>query len=425
MNVLILGSGGREHALALAISKSKGLGDLYVAPGNPGCEAVAKLVELDIENSTEIVEFCQRSHIGFVVVGPEGPLVKGVSDDLLAAGIACFGPSKSAARLEGSKNFTKELCKEFGIPTAEFESFITLEPALAYVRAKGAPIVIKADGLAAGKGVTVAMTLEEAESAVRAMFDGAFGAAGSQIVIEEFLEGEEASLFAISDGHRVLAFGGAQDHKRVGDGDTGPNTGGMGAYSPAPVLSEKVTEQAMNEIVRPAVAGMAKRGAPFRGLLFAGLMIGVQGPKLIEFNVRFGDPETQAILSRFDDDLLEFLYSAAVGRLLDREPRFSPKTALAVVLAARGYPTAVEKGVTISGLKSAESRPGVGIIYAGARRVGEEIVSDGGRVLAVTAIADDILGARNLAYDALREIQLPGGFFRRDIGMRAVKRSQK
>jgi phosphoribosylamine--glycine ligase len=425
MNVLILGSGGREHALALAISKSKGLGQLYVAPGNPGCQAIAEILALNIENSSEVIDFCQARQIGLVVVGPEGPLVKGISDDLVAAGIACFGPSRAAARLEGSKGFTKELCRELGIPTAEFRCFTAQGPALAYVRARGAPIVIKADGLAAGKGVTVAMTLGEAESAVRNLFDETCGGAGFQIVIEDVLEGEEASLFVISDGHRVLPFGGAQDHKRVGDGDVGPNTGGMGAYSPTPILSNDIIERAMNDIIGPAIGGMAERGSPFRGLLFAGLMIGAHGPKLIEFNVRFGDPEAQAILSRFDDDLLEYLHSAATGRLLDREPRFMPKTALAVVLASKGYPLSVERGVKIGGLSLAASHPGVTIFQAATRRVGDDIVSDGGRVLSVTAIADSVVEARALAYDAIRDIEMPGGFYRTDIGMRAVSRVAK
>ena len=423
MNVLILGSGAREHALALAISKSKRLDALYVAPGNPGCESVAHLVDLDILNGPAVIEFCRRAAIGLVVVGPEAPLVAGVSDDLERAGIACFGPSRVAAELEASKSFTKQLCEEFGIPTAFYRAFDALDPAIAYLREQGAPIVIKADGLAAGKGVTVAATLEEAEVALRSIFEGAFGDAGRRVVIEEFLEGEEASLFALSDGERVVAFGGAQDHKRVGDGDTGPNTGGMGAYSPAPVLSDAVVEQAMREIVQPAVAGMALRGTPFRGVLFAGLMIGSEGPKLIEFNVRFGDPETQAILARLDDDLLDFLYASATGKLQPREPRFLARTAIAVVLAAKGYPGVVEKGGVIRGLERAASRNDVAILHAGTRRVGGDLVADGGRVLAVTALGADIKEARALAYEALGDIELSGGFYRTDIGMKAIGRT--
>ncbi len=296
---------------------------------------------------------------------------------------------------------------------------------MAYVRKRGAPIVVKADGLASGKGVTVAQSVEEAEVAIEAMFAGAFGSAGLEVVIEDVLEGEEASLFAISDGNRVLYFGGAQDHKRVGDGDVGPNTGGMGAYSPAPVLSDEIAELAMDTIMRPAIAGMAKRGIPFRGVLFAGLMIGSDGPQLIEFNVRFGDPETQAILARLDDDLLDFLYAAATGNLLDRTPKFLEKTAVAVVLAAKGYPGKVEKGAPIRGIDAAERNSGVSVLQAGTRRLGDEIVTDGGRVLAVTAVGDEIGQARELAYAALGQIDAPGAFYRKDIGMRAVNRAAR
>ena len=313
MKVLVLGSGGREHALALAIAKSPKLTRLFVAPGNPGCAAVAECVAVDIGDPHAVVEFCRREGIDLVVVGPEAPLVAGVADALATEGIACFGPSRAAAQLEGSKGFAKDFCREFKIPTAAYRRFRELEPALAYIRERGAPIVIKADGLAAGKGVVVAQTSSEAETATEAMFSGAFGAAGTEIVIEDFLAGEEASLFAISDGERAVMFGGAQDHKRVGDGDTGPNTGGMGAYSPAPVLTPEVVEQAMREIVEPTIAGMASRQTPFRGVLFAGLMIGADGPKLIEFNVRFGDPEAEAILARLDDDVLDFSGAPRTG----------------------------------------------------------------------------------------------------------------
>jgi len=422
MNVLILGAGGRENALALAIAKSEGLGALFVAPGNPGCEKVAHRVVLDPSQASQVVAFCLTNAIDLVVVGPEAPLVAGVSDALADAGIACFGPRKAAARLEGSKGFTKDFCKEFGIPTGAYQRFSDREAALAYVRAQRAPIVVKADGLAAGKGVVVAMSLAEAEAAIESMFGGAFGAAGSEVVVEEFLEGEEASLFAISDGSRVVAFGGAQDHKRVGDGDTGPNTGGMGAYSPAPVLSDATIEKAMREIVRPTIAGMAARGTPFSGVLFAGLMVGDSGPKLIEFNVRFGDPEAEAVLARLDDDLLEFLHGAATGRLPDREPRFSPDTALTVIVAAKGYPGAVEKGARIRGWERAAEVPGVVVLHAGTKRIGDEIVADGGRVLAVTALGKDVVEARERAYAAIARIDFPGGFFRRDIAARALNR---
>ena len=422
MKVLILGSGGREHALALAIARSPRLTKLYVAPGNPGCAQVANLAELEIVDLSAVIAFCQANAIDLVVVGPEAPLVAGVADALAQAGVACFGPSREAAQLEGSKGYTKDLCREFAIPTAAYQRFKAREPALAYVRERGAPIVIKADGLAAGKGVIVAQTLAEAERAIETMFAGAFGAAGAEIVVEDFLTGEEASLFAISDGERVKMFGGAQDHKRVGDGDTGPNTGGMGAYSPAPVLSAEVAARAMREIVEPTIAGMAKRGAPFRGVLFAGLMIGADGPKLIEFNVRFGDPEAEVILARLDDDLLDFLWGAAQGQLPLREPKFSPETALTVVMAARGYPSAVEKGAEIGGILHAEEVPGVTILHAGTRRDGDKLVVDGGRVLAVTAKGASVKEARERAYAAVDRLDFPGGFCRRDIAARAMNR---
>jgi phosphoribosylamine--glycine ligase len=421
MNVLILGAGAREHALASAARKSPRLGRLYVAPGNPGCAEAAELVALDILDSAAVAVFCRENAIDLVVVGPEAPLVAGVADALAEAGIACFGPSRAAARLEGSKGFTKDFCREFGVPTADYRRFGERAAAIGYVREKGAPIVVKADGLAAGKGVVVASTLAEAEDAVAAMFDGAFGAAGAEVVVEEFLRGEEVSFFALCDGARAMFFGAAQDHKRVGDGDTGPNTGGMGAYSPPPAMTDATIGRVMREIIEPTVAGMAARGAPFRGVLFAGLMLGEEGPKLIEFNVRFGDPEAEAILARLDDDLLEFLWGAATGALPERAPRFRNDAALAVVMAARGYPGAVEKGGRIGGLKEAGLIPGVSILHAGTRRAGGDIVADGGRVLAVTATGPDIETARERAYAAVDRVDWPGGFCRRDIGARAVK----
>ncbi|MGD0185469.1 MAG: phosphoribosylamine--glycine ligase [Roseiarcus sp.] len=422
MNVLILGAGAREHALALAVAKSPLLGKLYVAPGNPGSAAVAENVGLEIRDSPAIVDFCRSRAIRLVVVGPEAPLVAGVADDLEAAGILCFGPSKAAARLEGSKGFTKDFCREFGVPTADYRRFREKSAALAYVRAHGAPIVVKADGLAAGKGVVVAMTLHEAEGAIESMFAGAFGAAGTEVVVEDYLTGEEISFFALSDGTRATPFASAQDHKRVGDGDTGPNTGGMGAYSPPPIMTPGLSERVMREIVTPTVAGMAERGAPFRGVLFAGLMIGADGPRLIEFNVRFGDPEAEAILARLDDDLLEFMLGCARGALPNRAPRFSDETALTVVMAARGYPGAVERGTPIKGLDAAGRLPGVSILHAATRRDGERIVSDGGRVLAVTALGRDVAEAQSRAYAAVDRLDWPGGFCRRDIGWRAIER---
>lgn len=423
MKVLVLGSGAREHALALAIARSPQCSGLIVAPGNPGCAAVAELAEINIDDPGAVAAFAKSRQIDLVVVGPEAPLVAGVADALEAAGIACFGPSRTAAQLEGSKGFTKDLCREFSIPTAAYQRFRDRDLALAYVRDKGAPIVVKADGLAAGKGVVVAQNLADAEAAIEAMFAGAFGNAGAEVVVEEVLEGEEASLFALSDGQRVAMFGGAQDHKRVGDGDTGPNTGGMGAYSPAPVLTPEVMERAMREILVPAVDAMAARGAPFKGVLFAGLMIGADGPKLIEFNVRFGDPEAEVILARLDDDLVEFLWGAATGRLPAREPNFLPDTALAVIVAARGYPGEVERGTEIGGLEEVESVSGVAVLHGGTRRNGDALVADGGRVLAITAIGDDINQARERAYVAADRLVFPGGFFRRDIGARALARA--
>ncbi len=420
MNVLILGGGGREHALAAALAKSPSLSRLFVAPGNPGCAAVAENVALPIDVHTAIVDFCRARQIGLVVVGPEAPLVAGVVDDLAAAGILSFGPSKAAARLEGSKGFAKDFCREFAIPTGDYRRFVDAASALAYVRAKGAPIVVKADGLAAGKGVVVAMTLGDAEQAIQSMFAGAFGGAGAEVVVEDYLDGEELSFFALCDGARAVPFAGAQDHKRVGDGDTGPNTGGMGAYSPPPLLTPALSERVMREIVAPTVAGMVKRGAPFRGVLFVGLMVGADGPKLIEFNVRFGDPEAEAILARLDDDLLEFLLGCARGAAPDRPPRFLDEAALTVIMAARGYPGVPQKGTPIRGIAAAARTPGVSILHAGTRRSGEELVADGGRVLAVTALGRDVAEAQARAYAAIDRIDWPGGFCRRDIGWRAV-----
>jgi len=420
MNVLILGGGGREHALALALAKSPSLSRLYVAPGNPGSAAVAENVALAIDDHAAIVAFCRARDIGLVVVGPEAPLVAGVADDLAAAGIPCFGPSMAAAQLEGSKGFAKDFCREVASPTGDYRRFEDAVSALAYVHARGAPIVVKADGLAAGKGVVVATTLEEAELAIRSMFAGAFGRAGAEVVVEDYLDGEELSFFALCDGTRAVPFAGAQDHKRVGDGDVGPNTGGMGAYSPPPLLTPALSERVMREIVSPTVAGMARRGAPFRGVLFAGLMVGPDGPKLIEFNVRFGDPEAEAILARLDDDLLEFLLGCAKGAAPDRAPQFSSEAALTVVMAARGYPGTPEKGAPIRGLEEAARTPGVSILHAATRLDGETLVADGGRVLAITARGRDVAEARARAYAAVDRIDWPGGFCRRDIGWRAV-----
>jgi phosphoribosylamine--glycine ligase len=422
MNVLIIGSGAREHALALAIARSPRLARLYVAPGNPGAAQVAETVAIDVADHGAVVDFCRLFAIGLVVVGPEAPLVAGIADDLAAAGILCFGPGRAAAQLEGSKGFTKDFCREFGIPTAAYGRFDRLDAALAFLRAKGAPIVVKADGLASGKGVVVATTLEEAEEALRGIFAGRFGAAGAEVVVEDVLPGEEVSFFALSDGARAIPFGAAQDHKRVGDGDTGPNTGGMGAYSPPPAMTPAMSERVMREIIDPTVAGLAARGAPFRGVLFAGLMIGPDGPKLIEYNVRFGDPEAEVLLARLEDDLLALMLACAKGALPAAPARFSDSAALTVVLATRGYPGAVATGSEIGGVEAAGGLPGVTIHYAAARRDGARLVAAGGRVLAVTATGADLAQARARAYAAVDAIDWPEGFCRRDIGWRAIPR---
>lgn len=423
MNVLLIGSGGREHALAWKLAASPLLTKLYAAPGNPGIAREAELVALDVGDHAAVVAFCSEKKIGLVVVGPEAPLVDGLADDLRREGIKVFGPSRAAARLEGSKGFTKDLCKRRNIPTAAYGRFTAAEAAKAYVRDQGAPIVIKADGLAAGKGVTVAMTEAEALAAIDDCFSGAFGTAGAEVVLEEFLTGEEASFFCLCDGTTALPFGTAQDHKRVGDGDTGPNTGGMGAYSPAPVMTADMVARTMKEIVEPTMLGMAEIGAPFSGVLFAGLMIGPGGPKLIEYNVRFGDPECQVLMMRLKDDLLVLLEAAADGQLAHMSARWRDDAALTVVMAAKGYPATPEKGSVIRGLDTA-ARDGVEIFHAGTAERDGEIVANGGRVLNVTAAAVTVTEAQRLAYEAVDRIDWPEGFCRRDIGWRAVEREK-
>ncbi len=420
INLLLLGSGGREHALALHLAKSPLIGQFFAAPGNPGIARLAKTVALDPADQTAIVDFCRVMDIDFVVVGPEAPLVEGIVDALGAAGIKALGPSRAAAELEGSKSFAKELCRRCGIPTAAYARFTEAAPAKVYLRTQGAPIVVKADGLAAGKGVVVAQNLQEAEAAVDWMLGGGLGAAGRAVVIEECLQGEEVSFFALCDGKRALPFASAQDHKRVGDGDAGPNTGGMGAYSPAPIMNEALSARVMGEIVDPALRGMAEMGAPFQGVLFAGLMIADDRPKLIEFNVRFGDPEAQAILPRLDGDLLALLLACAEGRLGRQAPTFSAQSALTVVLAAHGYPGMPQKGTEIRGLEKAERLPGVIVTQAGTRREGAKLLADGGRVLNVTGLGATLGEARQRAYAGVDAIDWPGGFCRRDIGWRAL-----
>jgi phosphoribosylamine--glycine ligase len=425
MNVLLIGSGGREHALAWALAKSPLLEKLYSAPGNAGIAEVAECVKLDAADHGAVIDFCRAHAVGFVVIGPEAPLVAGLADALAEAGIKHFGPSKAAAQLEGSKGFTKDLCREHGIPTAAYGRFKDLAAARTFLAGQKLPIVVKADGLAAGKGVVIADTAGAAEAAVEACFSGAFGAAGAEVVIEEFLEGEEASFFALCDGTRAVALASAQDHKRVGDGDTGPNTGGMGAYSPAPVMTASLVERTLAEIIRPTVAAMAKRGTPFRGVLFAGLMITSDGPKLIEYNVRFGDPETQVLMMRLKSDLLAALIATADGTLDRLSLAWREDVALTVVMAANGYPGTPEKGSVIEGLAAARAVEGVEIFHAGTRRDGARIVADGGRVLNVTALGKTVAEAQARAYEAISKIDWPGGFFRRDIGWRAVGRERR
>ncbi len=423
-NILILGSGAREHALARALASSPLIGDLFVAPGNPGCAAVARTFPLNLSDHAAIAAICRRHAINLVVVGPEAPLVAGIVDDLAKDRIACFGPTRAAARLEGSKGFAKDFCREFGIPTGDYRQFGDPREAKEHIRRRGAPIVIKADGLAAGKGVAVAMTLAEAEAAIDALSSGALGSAGAQLIIEEFLEGEEVSFFALCDGVTAVPFSSAQDHKRVGDGDAGPNTGGMGAYSPPPIMTSELSDRVMREIIMPTVRGMAERGSPFRGVLFAGLMIGVDGPKLIEFNVRFGDPEAEVILARHRGDLIPLLEACANGTLRETAADFASDAALAVVMAARGYPGEPLRGSNIGGIADAERVPGVVVLQAGTRCEGGEIVSDGGRVLTITAIGASVGEARDRAYAAVDRIAWPEGFCRRDIGWRAIARER-
>jgi phosphoribosylamine--glycine ligase len=422
MNVLLIGSGGREHALAWKLAQSSLLMQLYCAPGNPGIGAVATCVALDAADHDAIVAFCREKGISFVVVGPEGPLVGGLTDALAAAGIKHFGPSRAAAQLEGSKGYTKDLCREFGIPTAGYGRFSDAASAKAYLASQRFPIVVKADGLAAGKGVVIAGSPSEAEAAIEACFAGAFGAAGAEVVVEEFLEGEEASFFALCDGTHVLAMASAQDHKRVGENDAGPNTGGMGAYSPAPVMTPDMVARTMDEIVRPTVTAMAARGTPFKGVLFAGLMITAEGPKLIEYNVRFGDPETQVLMMRLKSDLLAAMLATADGVLDKIDLRWSDEAALTVVYAANGYPGPPLKGTEIRGLDEAGALDGVQIFHAGTKAVDGRIVADGGRVLGVTATGGTVADAQARAYEALDRIAWPGGFCRRDIGWRAIGR---
>jgi phosphoribosylamine--glycine ligase len=425
MNILILGSGGREHALAWAISASPLTKKLYCAPGNAGIAQVAQCVALDIGDHKAVIAFSREHAIDLVVVGPEGPLCAGIVDDLEAADIKAFGPGKWAARLEGSKGFTKDLCKANNIPTAAYQRFKQAAAAKDYVRAQGAPIVVKADGLAAGKGVVVAETVAEAEAAIDMMFGGGLGEKAWEIVIEECLVGEEASFFALCDGETALPLASAQDHKRVHDGDKGPNTGGMGAYSPAPVMTDEITKRTMDEIINPTMRAMKAMGAPFKGVLFAGLMITAKGPQLIEYNTRFGDPECQVLMLRLMSDLLPALVAARDGQLKNFDLRWYPQAALTVVMAANGYPGAYDKGSEIGGLSDAAALDDVEIFHAGTKAEGGKILAIGGRVLNVCGTGQTIRDAQARAYAAVDKIRWPGGFCRRDIGWRAIAREKK
>ncbi|SHL45090.1 phosphoribosylamine--glycine ligase [Roseibium suaedae] len=422
MNILLIGSGGREHALGWALANSSLVTAIYAAPGNAGIADVATLADLDVSDHAAVIAFCKEKAIDYVIVGPEVPLVDGIVDDLSAAGIKAFGPSKAAAQLEGSKAFTKGVCDDANIPTAAYGRFTERDAALAYVKAQGAPIVIKADGLAAGKGVVVAMTEKEALDAVEDCFNGQFGSAGAEVVVEEFLTGEEASFFVLVDGTHCLPLATAQDHKRAFDGDEGPNTGGMGAYSPAPVMTDEITERTMKEIIEPAVAEMARRGIPFKGVLFAGLMISEAGPKLIEFNTRFGDPECQVLMMRLKDDLLPLLMASTDGTLDKISARWHDEVALTVVMAAEGYPGSYQKGTEIRGLETAGTEDGVQIFHAGTKASDGKILANGGRVLNVTARGKTVREARDRAYAAIAKIDWPEGFCRSDIAWRALAR---
>lgn len=424
MNVLLIGSGGREHALAWQIAQSRLCTALYCAPGNPGTAECADNVALAIDDISGIVKFAQGKAIDLVVVGPEAPLVAGLADALRAAGIAVFGPSAAAARLEGSKKFMKDLCAAHNIPTAAYGSFTDLAAAKVFIRAQKLPVVVKADGLAAGKGVVIAQSYEEAEKAASDMLSGvAFGAAGAAVVIEEFMDGEELSFFALCDGESVLPLASAQDHKRVGDGDTGPNTGGMGAYSPARMMTPDLRARIMDGLIAPTVAAMADAGCPFTGVLFAGIMLVDGEPRLLEYNVRFGDPECQAIMMRFDGDLLRLLHGCATGGLaaVADEICWRRGTALCVVMAARGYPGAVQRGSAIRNIAAADMLPDTRVFHAGTALDGDgRVVAAGGRVLGVASRGDDVAAARQAAYEAVDMIDWPDGFCRRDIGWRAL-----
>lgn len=427
MKILIIGAGGREHALAWKIAQSEQVERVYVAPGNAGSALENKVenVAIDVLDNAALVAFAQQENIDLAIVGPEAPLVNGVVDAFTAAGLACYGPTAKAAQLEGSKAFSKDFLARHNIPTAKYANFTDEAEALAYVREQGAPIVVKADGLAAGKGVIVAMTLEEAEAAIKDMLSGnLFGEAGNRVVIEEFLTGEEASFIVMVDGKNVLPMATSQDHKRIGDADTGPNTGGMGAYSPAPVVTDEVYQRAMNEVIMPTVEGMAAEGIPYSGFLYAGLMIDETGtPKVIEFNCRFGDPETQPIIMRLQSDMVTLIQAALAGELDQATAQWDPRPSLGVVMAAANYPDTPQTGDVITGLSDADSAS-VKVFHAGTRLEGEDVVTSGGRVLCVTALGNTVKAAQTAAYQAIENIQWDGCYYRRDIGYLAIAREE-
>ena len=420
MNILILGSGGREHSLAWAIKQNPKCDNIFVAPGNAGIAQIAKCISVDILDATQIVNTVKEYNIDFVLIGPEAPLAEGVSDILKREGILTFGPSKASSQLETSKKFTKEICDASGAPTAEYRSFDSLEPALTYVETKGAPLVVKADGLAAGKGVIVATDIEMAISAVNEIFSGSFGNAGTSVVIEEFMEGEEASLFVLVDGETILPIGTAQDHKRVGDGDTGLNTGGMGAYSPAPILNEEVLKKTVERIIRPTMREMVRRGMPFTGILYAGLMIKDSDPRLVEYNVRFGDPECQVLMMRLGGQILDALLSTANGELSDVKINWAEDHSITVVMASNGYPGSYKKGTQINGLADLPSNSNFICFHAGTMEKNGKIIANGGRVLNVTTRAETLIKAQKNAYEMIETIDWPEGFYRKDIGWRAL-----
>lgn len=422
MNVLLIGSGGREHAIAWKLAQSPLLSTLYLSPGNDGMAPCGTLVSLEITDHSAVIAFCREHDIALVIVGPEAPLVDGLIDSLEKAGISAFGPTKAAAELEGSKGFTKDICRDYNIPTAAYARFDNKEDALAYVEEQGAPIVIKADGLAAGKGVIMAETMQEAKAGIESCFDGQFGAAGAEVVIEETLYGEEASFFVLSDGQTCLPLVTAQDHKRAFDGDEGPNTGGMGAYSPAPVMTDDLINETLATIIEPTIKALKEKGSPYKGVLYAGLMITKDGPKLIEYNVRFGDPECQVLMMRLKSDLLPALLAAADGKLGTISLEWHDQPALTVVMAAKGYPGAYQKGSEISNLEKAGAPENIEIFHAGTQINNGVCQAIGGRVLNVTSIAPTIRAAREAAYTAIEAINWPGGFHRKDIAWRALER---